>query len=734
MLTIFLYFVLKVQRVITDVQPINTFVKKVKKRLSYPVILLSGIFLCLAFIAPAQKVPAGASQFVDPFIGTSGDNGQLSPAATVPFGRVKLCPDTDPANHPGYNYSAKRIRGFSVLRMEGTGCLGSGGNILVKPGIGVPDRASVAYDKSSEKAGPGYYRVSFANPSIQAELTATNGTGWQKFTFREGGNCWIMVDLSASFEPLEKEEHRISGNTVEGSVQAPTNCKNDNGLYKFWYSLEMDQVADSVVDEGSVIWYFFKAAAGTVVNVKTSISSISPGHAVKERQAEIGDAGFEAIRRRATARWDEKLGKIAVTGNPEYVKLFYTHYYHSMLSPSDISGPSGDYRGSDGIPYRAKDYIHYHGWSVWDNFRTEFPLLTITEPEVMNDICRSLCDLYREGKAPLATRTEPFPTARTEHSLVVLLDCLSKGINRFDLESVYPLLVREVGENPWTTPDKKLETAYDYWALGRIAKILNRNEDAERFFSMALKYKEIWREKFLVMDDKSDIMHGDGLYEGTLWQYRWFVPFDMKGVMDMVGGRDVFTAQLQYFFDHHLYNHGNEPDIHVPFLFNQTDKPYVSQRIVNQILTKEIRQDYGTHKKWKEPYTGRIYKNDPAGYMPEMDDDAGTMSAWFVLASMGIYPVCVGEPVYSLTAPIFPSVTIMLPGNRSFRIVANNLSEDNFYIRRVVLNGKELNRSWITHQEITGGGTLEITLGNTPSETWGAKEQYVTSLESNAGR
>ncbi len=687
--------------------------------------------ICLTNNASAQEYASGASKFVDPFICTSGDNGQLSPAATLPFGLVKVCPETDPTNHPGYDYAAKRIKGFSIIRLEGTGCVGSGGNILVKPGLGEADQAAYVYDKSSEKAEPGYYKVNFVHPLIMSELTATNGTGWQKFTFQSGGNGWIMVDLSASLEPLVEEKHRISGNIIEGSVQAPTNCKNENGLYKFWFNLEIDQKADSVVEKGSVIWYYFKIGKGNTVNVKTSISSISPAQAGKDRLAEIGDAKFEVIRNRATARWDEKLGKIAVAGNPEYVKLFYTHYYHSMLSPSDISSPSGNYRGSDNMQYNAKGYIHYHGWSIWDNFRTEFPLLTITEPEVMNDICRSLSDLYHEGKVQMSTKTEPFPTARTEHAIVVMLDCLAKGINRFDVESVYPLLVREVEQNPWSTPDKKLETAYDYWALSRIAAMLNKKEDAERFLSLAARYREIWREKFMVMDDKSDIMHGDGLYEGTLWQYRWFVPFDMKGVIDMLGGREVFTGQLQHFFDENLYNHGNEPDIHAPFLFNLTDKPYISQRIVNQILTKPIRQNYGTHVKWKTPYMGRIYKDDPAGYVPEMDDDAGTMSAWYVLASMGIYPICVGEPVYTLTAPIFSSVSIQLPGKKSFRIVAKNLSDDNFYIQDAVLNGKKLTRSWITHKEITGGGTLEFTLGNVPSKTWGASGQYIPAIGTN---
>ncbi len=223
-------------------------------------------------------------------------------------------------------------------------------------------------------------------------------------------------------------------------------------------------------------------------------------------------------------------------------------------------------------------------------------------------------------------------------------------------------------------------------------------------------------------------MHGDGLYEGTLWQYRWFVPFDMKGVMEMMGGKEAFTGQLEQFFDNNLYNHGNEPDVHVPFLFNLTDKPWLSQKMVNQILTKEITQNYGTHVKWKVPYMGRIYKADPVGYMPEMDDDVGTMSAWYVLASMGIYPLCVGEPVYTLTAPVFPSVTFQLPGKKSFRILASNLTEENFYIRQAFLNGKELTRSWITHEEIVKGGTLELILGSTPSKTWGTTGQYMPGI------
>jgi putative alpha-1,2-mannosidase len=153
------------------------------------------------------------------------------------------------------------------------------------------------------------------------------------------------------------------------------------------------------------------------------------------------------------------------------------------------------------------------------------------------------------------------------------------------------------------------------------------------------------------MDTNSDIMHGDGLYEGTLWQYRWFVTWDVPGLMELIGGEEEFVDQLTHFFDKDLYNHGNQPDIHAPFLFNFSDSPWKTQKWVNQILTKDMIQWYGTHDKWDEPYTGKIYKNSPQGYLFEMDEDMGTMSSWYVLSAIGIYPQNVGEPYYHLTSP-----------------------------------------------------------------------------------
>jgi putative alpha-1,2-mannosidase len=681
-------------------------------------VLLQCMFY-LSHAVLAQKGSLNKSSYVDLFVCTSGDHGQVSPAATLPFGLVKLGPETVPTNHSGYDYKATLMKGFTINRMEGVGCVGSGANILIRPGLGKINQSAYPIDKSSEKSSPGYYKVKFTDPAIQAELTVTNFTGWQKFSYSQNGIGWIMIDLSHSLEKLIDEQHQIIGNRIHGSIQAPTNCINDNGAYKFYYDVEIDRSADSIREEGSVIWYFFSIKKGQTVNVFTSVSSVSPDQALNDRKLELGTADFEMIRKRATAAWNKKLNKITVKGKSEYEKLFYTLYYRSLLSPSDLSGPTGNYRGSDGKLYNAKGYTHYHGWCIWDNFRTALPLLTITEPDVMNDICKSLTDLYREGKKPLATRTEPFLTARTEHAVAVLLDCFAKGIIKFDMNEVYPLLKKETESYYDFSPDRRLESSYDYWALSKIAEGLGYKNDSVLFSKKAAEYKKNWRENFLPITEKSDIMHVDGLYEGTLWQYRWFVPFDIGGMQEMIGGKKQFTEQLEYFFDHKLYNHGNEPDIHAPFLFNYSDKPYLTQKTVNQILTKEMEHWYGTHVKWEKPFIGRTYKLDPKGYIPEMDDDVGTMSAWYVLSSMGIYPICPGEPIYTLTAPIFSSVSIQLPGNKTFRITAKNVSDENFYIQKVTLNGKNLNRSWIKHEEIINGGRLEFILGKTPNLSWG---------------
>jgi predicted alpha-1,2-mannosidase len=353
---------------------------------------------------------------------------------------------------------------------------------------------------------------------------------------------------------------------------------------------------------------------------------------------------------------------------------------------------------------------------VWDNFRNKFSLYALIIPDISNDIANSLVSLYKHGMPYWSGYNEPVPTVRTEHTVVVLLDLYRRGIVNFDIKSMYQRLTAEINNIKANSPDTRLELAYDYWALAEFAQILGLKEDQELYYQKAMEYKSTWKKKFFNITDNFDVMHAEGLYEGTLWQYQWHVQFDVSGLIELIGSKDAFTERLEYYFDNNLHNHGNQPDIHVPFMFNFSTKPWLTQKWVNKILTKEMVQHYGTHVKWKEPYIGRIYKDTPDGYIPEMDDDDGTMSAWYVLSAMGLYPMLVGDPVFQLTSPIFDKITIQLPENKTFVIKTNGFSDQNYYIDKITLNGKNYTKNAILHQDIMNGGVLEVDLTDKPNK------------------
>ena len=426
---------------------------------------------------------------------------------------------------------------------------------------------------------------------------------------------------------------------------------------------------------------------------------------------------FEKVLEQGQQKWTDALSRIEVEGKEAYETLFYTHLYHMLLNPVKSENRNKAFKATNGQKYISKDYVHYDSWSMWDNFRNKFSLYSIVFPEISSDICHSLVDLYKYGKPFWSGYHEPVPTVRTEHTIVTLLDFYQRGINDFDAELAYNNMCAELSNAPENTPDTKLEKSYDYWALSEFAGLLNKPDEQSFFYDKAMEYKKTWKDVFATMDDESDIMHAKGLYEGTVWQYRWHVQFDIEGLINLFGSKEKYTDQLEHFFDNHLYNHGNQPDIHVPFMFNYSSKPWLSQKWVNQILTKDMYQYYGTHGKWDKPYIGQIYKAEPAGYIPEMDDDEGTMSGWFVLSSLGLYPLEVGKPVFQLTSPIFDKVVIHLENGKTFEIITKNLSDDHFYINAIDLNGKALERLSINQKEITQGGKLVIELSDIPNKT-----------------
>jgi len=657
-----------------------------------------------------------ATSFVNLFICTAGDHGQLDPSATVPFGMIKLGPDTDPGNHSGYDFNAGKISGFSHNRMGGTGCSGAGGNLRILPSVGGFSN-SEAFIKESEEASPCYYSVTFAN-KIKAELTATNQTGFHRYTFPESDNACFIVDIASSFGgTISASKKMINAHEFSVTVSAQNVCGigRYTSFYHVWCSREL---TDSTMFDGKLV-FKMKTKKDEQVLWQVTTSVISTEDAKNEWESETRKSGFDEVREAGLEKWENLLSKITVEGKDEYKTIFYTHLYHIFLNPVRSENRLKEFRASNGEIHTSKGYVHYDGWSMWDNFRNKFSLYPLLIPETAKDIANSLVDLYKYGKPFWAGFNEPVPTARTEHSVVTLLDFYRRGITDFDIEPVYKNLTTEINNNFSDTPDKKLELSYDFWALARFAQILGKDGDYKLFMQKAKEYEKVWKEKFLVMNDKSDIMHGDGLYEGTAWQYRWHVQFDIPGIINLMGGEKNYTDQLEYFFDNNLYNHGNQPDLHAPFMFNFGGKPWLTQKWVNMILTKDMFQCYGTHEKWEKPYYGRVYKASPDGYIAEMDDDEGTMSGWYVMASMGLYPVLVGDPVFQLSTPVFDKITIHLPGKKDFVIKTNGLSDRNFYIQSATLNGKTFNQSYIKNEDIVSGGVLEFNVSDTPNKSWG---------------
>ncbi|MEJ7557994.1 MAG: glycoside hydrolase domain-containing protein [Pedobacter sp.] len=677
--------------------------------------------LCLAGQSQGQPFTVATGKPVDQvnvFLGSSGDHGQMSPAASYPFGMLSIGPQTYPTTHMGYEHLAKKFTGFTHTRFEGVGCTGSGGLILVKPFLG-SDPASSLLIKSTEKASPGYYEVGFVN-QIKARLTVLKNGGKHHYDFPEGEKG-LSVDLSHAFSGgFVAEEHQIDNNTLTGWIDAKTTCSV--GRYRVYYCLSL--AADATwKDLGDHKLQVMLAIDKKEVELNVALSSIN----IAAAKASINKDNFTVLQRQTSAEWNNLLSRIAVEGDTKDASLFYSLLYRTMQSPYMISEPDGQYRSTKGEIQKSKE-LRYNGWAIWDNYRTQLPLLSLVTPEKYSGMVTSLADLYNSGKKDYATLTEPSNTVRSEHAIVVLLDAYRKGY-KVDFKKIADSLVKEVDGLDYKAPDKALESSYDAWALSEIFSILKNNELADKYKAKALEYKQYWVKDFQDMKRRDvDQMQARGLYQGTIWQYRWFVPYDVKGLIALNGGEQSYLARLDEFFDRDLYNHANEPDLQVPLMYNVTNELWKSQDWMHQIAADTVIQNYfNDNSRGIGSNIGKIYRNQPDAYLRTMDDDAGAMSAWYVFTASGFSPACVGWPVYYLNVPLFQSLTYKLPKGKTLRIEVENFGAHNKYIKKVLLNGKEFNRNYITQHEINAGGTLKIIASAVPVKDW-QPEKWVSSF------
>ncbi|SFA44800.1 Putative alpha-1,2-mannosidase [Pedobacter suwonensis] len=651
---------------------------------------------------------------VNVFLGSSGDHGQMSPAASAPFSMLSIGPQTYPKTHTGYEYLARKFEGFTHNRFEGVGCQGSGGNIFIKPFLGSDPTASELI-KVSEKASPGYYEVGFEN-KIKASFTVLGKAGKHAYQFPKGAKGFY-IDLAYAFNgAFVDEAHEVNANTVSGWITSKTTC--GVGKYKLFYYMEIgDNVSWKVVDDHKMIAMLKGELTSTGINI--ALSAVS----VEAAKSSINKNSFDTVKEQSKADWNANLSKIAVNGDLESAKLFYSLLYRTMQSPYVISEADGAYRNTKGEIKKDKE-IRYNGWAIWDNYRTQLPLLSIIAQDRYAGMVSSIADLYNSGKKDYAGQHEPSNTVRSEHAIVVLLDAYRKGYP-VDFGKIADSLVKEVNGLDYRSPDKALESSYDNWALAEIFKILKNKEKSDFYLNKALEYKKYWNKDFKDMT-KNDVdrMQARGLYQGTIWQYRWFVPYDFKGLIELDGGEESYLAKLDEFFACDLYNHANEPDLQVPLMYNVTKSGYKSQYWMHQLAADTVIQNYfNDNSRGIGSYIGKIYRNQPNAYLRTMDDDAGAMSAWYVFAASGFSPACVGWPVYYLNVPLFPLLTYKLPEGKTFTIETENFDAKNKYIKAVFLNGKPFKKNYITQEDINKGGRLKIVASAVPvkisdTENW----------------
>ncbi|WP_373145949.1 glycoside hydrolase domain-containing protein [Bacteroides thetaiotaomicron] len=655
------------------------------------------LLVVLSIMTPSV---AQNTKYVNLFIGTSGDNGQVAPGAAAPFGMVCVCPDNDPRSHAGYDYAVTKVSGISVNRLSGVGCSGGGGNLRIRP---VAPSQELHIKKSREKATPGYYSTAFTN-GIKTELTATNAMAVERYKFSRSLSAALWIDFASTFEDVATCHYkRISETCIEGYVQAKNVC--GHGRYKLYFSLNTSHPFQLEEQKETTACLTFGKKVRSV-EVRIGLSALSSELASWEC-ARWEKMDFEEVKSRTADQWEKQLSTIDVKGGMKDDRvIFYTSLYRTYLSPADVSSPDGAYLGTDGKVYISEDFRYYSNWSLWDTFRTKFPLLVLTEPAKMRDMATSLIHLYATGKKDWSTGFESTPTVRTEHAVILLLDAYRKGITNLDFRKGYAGMKQEMERLPMRSPDQKMESAYDLWAMAKIAEIIGEKADSEQYRQRSVSlFEETWKKEFMNVTPAFEVMKNNGLYQGTRWQYRWAAPQYIDKMIEWVG-QDSLRSQLTYFFDHHLYNQGNEPDIHVPYLFNRLGAPEKTQQIVRSLMTEPMIHKYGGNSEFKTPYLGKAFKNAPEGYSPEMDEDDGTMSAWYVFGAMGFYPLLVGDEYYDLTSPLFDRVLLRLTNGNVLTIQTEGRKKKDAPIKSIHFNGKKIADYRISHNELIKGGEL----------------------------
>lgn len=666
--------------------------------------------LCFTQTTWAQLPPDKAWQAqtaigkVNLHIGTADDYGQMSPGATVPYSQIQVCPDSKPRQHPGYDYEVPTISGFSINRLSGVGGSGCGGNVSLMPDATGQD---VRLLKQTEVAKPGYYSVQLSN-GVWFTATVDRRMAAERFSFPDKKEAVLLLNPRSAFDKLFSADFQQKSPSMgQGFAECANTCGRGHYLLHYRIFTSSPFKLDTIADGRKRLT--FPELSARYVEVRIVVSTGLADELDKMTEQMAWQTDFHSMTERAERQWGRLLSTVEVEGGTQDQQtMFYTSLYRTFHSPFQVTDRHMKrYLGTDGKAHEAKDFQYYSSWSLWDTYRTKFPLITLLDEGRSSDIMQSLAQLYITGKKDWSTNYECVPTVRTEHAIATLLDAYRQGISIPSLSDAYPGMVAEVKRLSLKSPDQCLEASGDFWALGQLAEELGMKEEAVRWSRRGEEiFDSIWPKEFQHIDETFTKMKGNGLYQGTRWQYRWGAPMYLPRMIELVGKKEL-GEQLQQFFREELYNQGNEPDIHVPFLFGRLGMPQETGNIVRSLATESITHRYGGNDAYPTPFKGCAFVNQPRGYCPEMDEDDGAMSAWYVFASIGMYPLVVGEAVYELFPPLFDKVTLHLGADRqtTVKILKEGQKTDD-QCKKVTWNGKPLPNCQINVKELKKGGVL----------------------------
>lgn len=732
------------------------------------------ITLSTVLLAACTQLPKEPIDYVDPFIGT-GFHGHTYPGATAPYGAVQLSPDTRKGNWDacsGYHYSDHSILGFSHTHLSGTGCIDLG-DILFHPTTtdGVVNNGEyifhpLSFSHKDETASPGYYAVHFKEEGIKAELTATTYTGMHRYTYEKGKKQHIIIDMAHLLTDEEIDSlwiRKTADNEITGMRRTQGWVTNQYVFFVAQFSKGFNHIhindgkelTDNEAPQSTNQQFILKfgESDGTPLVAKVAFSIVSEENAKENLLAEVEGFDFDSVHQQTRNRWVEALSDITVEGaTTSDLKNFYTAQYHTKIIPNIVNDVNGQYRRHDmSIAQVPTGQHRYSTFSIWDTYRAWNPLMTLTNHQLVNDMINSFLDMYdATGELPIW----PLSAGETGtmigyHSVSVIADAYMKGIRGYDIEKAFEAMKVSSNNNKKSSdyytkygfiPSNikresvscLLEYAYDDWCIAQIAKELGKEEDYNEYIARSQYYQNVFdgHTRFFRgkrMDGNweypfNPFAPGRAYTEATAWQYRFYVPHDVNGMIQLFGSQELFKNQLDSLFivestvDGDMaditgligqYAHGNEPSHHMAYLYNYVGEPWKTQAMTRRILFE-------------------MYQPTPEGISG--NEDCGQMSAWYILSSLGMYSVCPGTNQFTLTTPLFEKATLRLANGKQLEIKANS-PQRNLYIDRVILNGNKITTNYITYEQLMEGGVLEFVLSASPNYTRGITEQsYPYSL------